>query len=61
MRPDSSRSTARPDEPSPEASEVEGRAPWQPPELEELPPLTEVVLGSPIEGGGPIGGDPFRP
>lgn len=33
------------------------RAPWTEPALEELPPLDEVVLGSPeeIEGGGNIG------
>ncbi len=30
----------------------QGRAPWVSPELEELPPLSEVVLNSQIGGGG---------
>ncbi len=32
----------------------QGRAPWVSPELEELPPLSDVVLQSNIEGGGNI-------
>lgn len=36
----------------------EGKRVWQPPELQELPPLTELTLqtGGPIDGGGDTGG-----
>lgn len=36
----------------------EPRLPWHPPEIEELPPLTDLTLqtGDPVSGGGDTGG-----
>lgn len=41
-----------------EAVEAGERAPWVPPEVTELPPLTDLTLqtGDPIGGGGGSGG-----
>lgn len=41
-----------------ESSAPSQRAAWEPPTLEELPPLTELTLqsGPPIGGGGDTGG-----
>lgn len=52
IRPDSPHGT------SGSGIEPRRRLPWQPPKLEELPPLTELTLqtGGPIGGGGDTGG-----
>lgn len=41
-----------------EADDRDARSPWSPPELTELPPLTDLTLqtGEPIGGGGDTGG-----
>ena len=66
MRSQSQRSERPPDErrqarKAAEAGADEAaRAPWIAPALEELPPLGDTVMqGSPIEGGGNIGDNPF--
>lgn len=52
---------ARPSSPSvrdPDSNRSAEKRPWVPPEVRELPPLTELTLvtGAPIPGGGDTGG-----
>lgn len=34
------------------ATEPGSKRPWTPPRIEDLPPLTHLALGTPIDGGG---------